>query len=78
MLARLSRQRYTQSRMLTAGDIVDYWNRFESIFTGERLWSSIEVGLKTYLKVLQRRDQLDTECQYLREQNSELRHLLPA
>lgn len=77
MLARLSRQRYTQSRMLTTGDIVAYWNRFETIFTGERVWSSIEVGLKTFLKLLQRRDQLDTECQYLRKQNSDLRHMLP-
>lgn len=78
MADRLSCVRNTVSRLLTYEDVDMFWGRYKEIFTDERhkLWDSLEKGLKEYLRVLQRRDQLDTECEYLRQQNRELQHML--
>lgn len=76
MYERLSRKRRTISRLLSKDDILTYWARFREIFTGDCLWSSLENGLKIYLKILQRRDALDTECEHLRKQNAELTRML--
>lgn len=78
MTARLTCVRNTVSRLLTNEDVDVFWGRYKEIFTEERhkLWESLEMGLKEYLRVLQRRDQLDTECEYLRQQNRELYHML--
>lgn len=76
MFERLDRKRPTISRLLSADDISKYWTRFRQVFTGDPLWASLESGLKIYLKILQRRDKLDTECEHLRRQNVELNHML--
>lgn len=78
MADRLACVRRTVSRLITYEDIDLFWGRYREIFPEERhkLWESLEKGLKEYLRVLQRRDQLDTECEYLRQQNKELHHML--
>lgn len=75
---RLACVRNTVSRLLTFEDVELFWTRYREIFTDDRrkLWGSLEKGLKEYLRVLQLRDRLDTECEYLRQQNKELQHLL--
>lgn len=78
MSDRLMCVRSSVSRLMRADDVEAFWRRFREVFTPEsrRLWDSLEHGLKEYLRVLQRRDQLNTECEYLRRQNAELRHML--
>lgn len=78
MASRLSCVRNTVSRLLSFEDVELFWTRYKEIFTDEqhKMWESLEKGLKEYLRVLQRRDQLDTECEYLRQQNKELQHML--
>lgn len=78
MAARLVCERSTVSRMIDGDDVQLFWQRYRDVFTVERqrLWESLESGLKEYLRVLQRREQLNTECEFLRRQNAELRHML--
>lgn len=78
MAARLQRIRNTISRLISADDITLFWKRYRQIFTSDRekLWASLEHGLKIYLKNLKKRDNLDTECEFLRKQNMELKHML--
>lgn len=75
---RLACIRNTVSRSMTSEDVDMFWTRYKEIFTDERrkLWDSLEKGLKEYLRVLQLRDRLDTECEFLRQQNMELKHML--
>lgn len=78
MVTRLERVHNTISRLLSPDDIEHFWKRYREIFSNdkEKLWNSLEHGLKVYLKILQKRDSLDTECEFLRKQNSELKHML--
>lgn len=80
MVERLRRNRSTISRVLSNDDVTMFWRRFQEIFHGEnlKLWTALEKGIVEYLKVLQKRDRLDTECEYLRRQNAELKHVLKA
>lgn len=78
MAARLACVRSTVPRLLSADDVELFWRRYREVFTEERrqLWESLEAGLQEYLRVLRRREQLDAECEQLRQQNAELRHML--
>lgn len=78
MAARLACVRSTVPRLLSADDVELFWRRYREVFTEERrqLWESLEHGLQEYLRVLRRREQLDEECEQMRQQNAELRHLL--
>jgi dynein regulatry complex protein 1 len=68
----------TLSRMLSTDDVELYWSRFNEIFTphNEKLWTAMEHGLTQYLDVLKQREKLDNECEFLRQQNTELNRLL--
>lgn len=70
--------RSTVSRLIASHDVEQFWSRFDTVFTPdkEKVWHSLEYGLTQYLKVLKEREELDNECEFLRNQNSELKHLL--
>lgn len=78
MVERLRRNRSTVSRLLSNSDVTKFWRRFQEIFSIEniKLWTALEKGIEVYLSVLQKRDRLDTECEYLRRQNAELKYVL--
>lgn len=78
MAERLACVRRTVPRLLSADDVELFWRRYREVFTAERhqLWEALENGLQVYLRVLRRREQLDGECDQLRRQNAELRHML--
>lgn len=68
----------TISRLLATHDIENFWQQFNAAFTPEKekVWQGLEYGLSQYLKVLKEREELDSECEFLRNQNAELKHLL--
>lgn len=78
MVDRLKRDRPTISRLLSNDDVYQFWYRFQELFTDDkkRVWKALCNGIGVYLKELQKRDVLDTECEYLRRQNFELKHIL--
>lgn len=75
---RSAKVKSTVSRLLSPNDVQQFWKRFENIFTPEKekVWQSLEYGLSQYLKVLKEREELDNECEFLRNQNAELKHLM--
>lgn len=75
---RATKVKSTVSRLLAPSDVQKFWKRFENIFTPEKekVWQSLEYGLSQYLKVLKEREELDNECEFLRNQNAELKHLM--
>lgn len=75
---RATKVKSTVSRLLAPNDVQKFWKRFENIFTPEKekVWQSLEYGLSQYLKVLKEREELDNECEFLRNQNAELKHLM--
>lgn len=75
---RSTKVKSTVSRLLSPNDVQQFWKRFENIFTPEKekVWQSLEYGLTQYLKVLKEREELDNECEFLRNQNAELKHLM--
>lgn len=72
------KMRSTVSRLISPHDVEQFWSRFDKVFTPEKekVWQSLEYGLTQYLKVLKEREELDNECEFLRNQNAELKHLL--
>uniref|UniRef100_A0A336MHQ0 CSON001907 protein n=1 Tax=Culicoides sonorensis TaxID=179676 RepID=A0A336MHQ0_CULSO len=68
----------TVSRLLSPNDVQQFWKRFDNVFSPEKekVWQSLEYGLSQYLKVLKEREELDNECEFLRNQNAELKHLM--
>lgn len=78
MAERLACVRSTVSRLLRADDVEMFWRRYREVFNAKHrhLWDSLEIGLKEFMLVLKRREKLDRECQQLRQQNVELRHML--
>ena len=59
-------------------DVKNFWAQFLLAFPEDKqkLWKSLEHGLNHYLIILKEREQLDTQCEFLRRQNAELKHLL--
>lgn len=78
MADRLSCVRKTVSRLLSADDVDVFWRRYREVLTDDRrkLWETLEKSQKEHLRVLQTRDRLDTECEYLRRQNRELKTMI--
>ncbi|XP_043510116.1 dynein regulatory complex protein 1 isoform X2 [Frieseomelitta varia] len=75
---KIIKEKVTISRNITDNDIIDFWERYQNIFSKdkERLWDNLLVGLKKYYEVLKERHQLNAETQSLRKQNAEMRRLL--
>lgn len=59
-------------------DVKKFWSEFLTVFPDEKqnLWKGLEHGLNHFLDVLKQRETLDKECEFLRQQNKELKHLL--
>ncbi|CAD7088159.1 unnamed protein product, partial [Hermetia illucens] len=73
-----SSRRRNLNRNISRTDIETFWHQFNNIFPQSKLklWQNLEHGLNHYLKVLKDRVTLDAECEFLRKQNAELKHLL--
>ncbi|XP_037934777.1 dynein regulatory complex protein 1 homolog [Teleopsis dalmanni] len=61
-------------------DIKNFWDKLNDAFPREKLklWETLDHGINHYVNVLKHRHQLDNECEFLRKQNAELKHLLQA
>ncbi|XP_055836949.1 dynein regulatory complex protein 1 homolog [Episyrphus balteatus] len=68
----------TTNRSLTRDVKEKCWSTLLQTVTEEnkKLWQTLEHGLDHYLDVLKEREELDVNCEFLRRQNTELRHLL--
>ncbi|XP_037024257.1 dynein regulatory complex protein 1 homolog [Bradysia coprophila] len=68
----------TICRLMKASDVFTFWKAYTDMFSEikEKTWIALEIGLGQYLQILKKRDKLDMECSFLRNQNEELKHLL--
>ncbi|KAG5673630.1 hypothetical protein PVAND_003659 [Polypedilum vanderplanki] len=74
--SRMSKSKDTISRQFTEKDIEKCFESFVFPTEREKLWNVLEDGLQRYLKILRERENLESECEFLRKQNEELNHLL--
>ncbi|KAG5886055.1 hypothetical protein JTB14_009504 [Gonioctena quinquepunctata] len=75
---RLDRKRNTVSRLLSDKDIRMYWDKYRTVYSGERvrIWEALLEGLKNYHEILKDRKTLCEEVVDLRRQNEDLKRLL--
>ncbi|XP_055377885.1 dynein regulatory complex protein 1 homolog [Condylostylus longicornis] len=68
----------SNTKMISSGEVKKFWNQFSDVITEEKLklWKCVEHGLNHYLVTLRDREELDRQCEFLRRQNAELKHLL--
>lgn len=72
----MSKTKSTITRLIDEKDVEASFESFVFPPEREKLWSVLEDGLQSYLKVLRERETLENECEFLRKQNLELNHLL--